>query len=273
MAAIPAKIKDRLSNGLKKFQGIVQIAKSKDINESDTVVIVTDMLSELFGFDKYSDITSEYAIKKTFCDLVIKTDGKIRFIIECKAVGLELKADHVKQAVDYGSNEGVDWVILTNGNNWKIFKIIFGKPVGNELVYEFDISTLNHKKESDLERLYLVCKEAMLKSSKSMLEEYHVQKQILNRFFIGQLILSESVVDSIKKMIKKVAPDVKTTNEEIYSILESEVLKREVLEGEKVDEAKKRISKSLKATAKKETTSAKVGAADTTSTSEEVSLN
>jgi predicted type IV restriction endonuclease len=247
-ATIPAKVKERLSNGLKKFQSVAQNAKSKDINESDTVVIVTDMLYELFGFDKYSEITSEYSIKKTFCDLVIKIDGKIRFIIECKAAGLDLKADHIKQATDYGANEGVDWIILTNGHTWKIFKITFGKPISNELVYEFDILALNHKKDGDLEQLYYVCKESM---SKSMLEEYHVQKQTLNRFFIGQVILTEAVLDSIKKTIKKITPDIKVNNDEIQSLIELEVLKREVLEGEKAEEAKKKINKSLKSIATK----------------------
>jgi len=246
-ANIPVKVKERLSNGLKKFQGITQNAKSKDINESDTVVIVTDMLCEVFGFDKYSEITSEYSIKKTFCDLVIKIDGKIRFIIECKAAGMELKADHIKQATDYGANEGVDWIILTNGHTWKIFKITFGKPISNELVYQFDILALNHKKDSDLELMYYVCKESM---SKSMLEEYHVQKQTLSRFFIGQVILTEGVLDSIKKTIKKMSPDVKVSNEEIQALIETEVLKREVLEGEKADEAKKKVQKFFKATAK-----------------------
>jgi len=123
MSAIPAKILPRLTTGIKKFQAILQTAKAKDINESDTVVIITDMLSEIFGFDKYSEITSEFAIKKTWCDLAIKIEEKVKFLIEVKAIGLMPKEDHIKQAVDYGSNYGVDWVILTNGIRWKIFKI------------------------------------------------------------------------------------------------------------------------------------------------------
>jgi len=46
MSAIPAKILPRLTAGIKKFQAVLNTAKAKDINESDTVVIVTDMLSE-----------------------------------------------------------------------------------------------------------------------------------------------------------------------------------------------------------------------------------
>lgn len=103
MAAIPAKVKTRLTNGVKKFQPILNSAKSKDINESDTVVIITDILNEIFGYDKYSEITSEYAIKKTYCDIAINIGGKLRFLIEAKAIGLDLKDDYIKQAIDYGA--------------------------------------------------------------------------------------------------------------------------------------------------------------------------
>lgn len=247
MATIPPKVQARIANCLKKFQTIITSARAKDINESDTVVIITDMLSDLFGYDKYSEITTEQAVKKTFCDLAIKIEGKVRFIIEVKAAGLDLKEDHIRQAVDYGSNAGVDWIILTNGSNWKIFKIIFSKPISHELVYEFDFTQLNLKKENDLEFLYYVCKESF---GKSALADFHLQKQTFSKFFVGQLIISEPVVDSIRKIMKKLYPEVKVSNEEIATLIETEVLKREVIEGEKVEEAKRKIAKALKALTK-----------------------
>ena len=48
MPNIPQKVAKRLSFGLKQFQPILESAKSRDINESDTVVIVADILSEIF---------------------------------------------------------------------------------------------------------------------------------------------------------------------------------------------------------------------------------
>jgi hypothetical protein len=241
----------RIIAGIKKFQNVLNIAKAKDINESDTVVIVTDILSELFGYNKYSEVTSEYAIKKTYCDLALKVDGKIRFLIEVKAIGLDLKDDYIRQAIDYGANAGIDWVILTNGCIWRVYKITYAKPIDKELVYEFDILKINSKKQNDLDMVYYVCKESIGKV-KSPLDDYYLQKQILSRFFIGQVILTETVIDVIRKSIKRISPEAKVTNEEIKEILLSEVLKREVLEGDKVEEAKRRISRSLKASAKKE---------------------
>lgn len=168
MANLPAKVQLRLVTGIKKFQNVLKNAKTKDINESDTVTIIMDMLAEIFGYDKYSEITSEYSIKKTYCDLAIKIDNKLRFLIEVKSIGLNLKDDHIKQVTDYGANQGVDWIILTNGVNWKVFKIIFSKPLMNELVYEFDFMGLNPKKASDIELLYYVSKESL---GKSVLED------------------------------------------------------------------------------------------------------
>ena len=126
MAYVPSRVAERISSGLKRFQAVIQSAKSRDVNESDTVIIVTDMLSEVFGYDKYSELTSEFAIRGTFCDLATKVDGTIQCLIEVKAAGSELKESHSKQAVDYAANQGIQWVVLTNAAHWKVFEVNFG---------------------------------------------------------------------------------------------------------------------------------------------------
>ena len=69
MIKISAKTKERLVKGIKKFQPILTKAKQNDINESDTVTIITDMLCDILGYDKYENITSEFAIKKNILRL------------------------------------------------------------------------------------------------------------------------------------------------------------------------------------------------------------
>ncbi|MEO6692996.1 MAG: type I restriction enzyme HsdR N-terminal domain-containing protein [Saprospiraceae bacterium] len=244
MAIIPAKAQLRVIEGLKKYIPLVKSLKAKDINESDTVVVVTDMLADVFGYEKYGEITSEYAIKKTFCDLAIKIEGEIAFLIEVKAIGISLKADHIAQAVNYGSNQGIDWVILTNSISWKIYKIVFSKPVVHELVCEFELDQISIKKESDIELIHLVCKESLLKTA---LEEFMSKKQILNKHFIGNLLISDGILDILRKTIRKMNPDVKIEQEAIKNVLIENVIKRELLEGEKAVEANKKINKFLRA--------------------------
>lgn len=250
MVTIPAKVKDRLINGVKRFQPVVKKAKDKDINESDTVTIISDILSDVFGYDKYTEITSEFAIKKTFCDLAIKLDGQPKLLIEAKAAGLDLKEQHIRQAVDYGSNSGVEWVVLTNGVYWKVYNIIFAKPVDTELVYEFDFTTVNPKKQNELELLYYLSKEAMTKGSKTSLDDYHSQQQLINKYTIGQILLNDVTLDTVRKAIRKMSPDAKVSNDEIHKIILDEIIKRDVLDDEKAADAKKKVTKALKPVAK-----------------------
>jgi len=240
MIVIPKKVVERYVNTIKRFQPVIQSAKTRDVNESDTVIIITDMLAEVFGYDKYSEITSEFSIRGTYCDLATKIEGKLQFLIEVKAINLDLKDSFVKQAVDYAANQGIEWVILTNGCIWRIYKISFTKPIDQELVLEFDFTTLNPKQQGHLEYLFFISKEGWVKSS---IEGYHEQKQVLNKFFIAAIIQSETIIEAIRREARKIVPDIKIDAEGLREVIENEVLKREVVEGEKAEEAKKRIAK------------------------------
>ena len=80
----------------------------------------------IFGYNRYNEITSEFAIGGTYCDLaIVDARKKIKLLIEVKAVSVALKESHVKQAIDYGANAGVNWVILTNAERWMVFCIKF----------------------------------------------------------------------------------------------------------------------------------------------------
>ncbi len=249
MVKIPSKISARIASGIKRFQPILAAAKSRDVGESDTVTIIVDMLSEIFGYDRYAEITSEHSIKGTYCDLATKIDGVLQLLIEVKAIGLDLKEPHVKQAVDYSANQGVDWVVLTNGVSWRVYKVTFAKPIDHELVIDIDFCAMNPKSDKDIEALYLMCKEGW---SKSVLGEYHTQRQALSRFFLGALIVSDSVLQLLRRELRRLSPDVRVDLNEIKAVLLSDVLKRDVTEGEQSMQAKKKIAKasakSLKST-------------------------
>jgi hypothetical protein len=240
MAQVPAKVAPRLQAGIKRFQPVLASAKARDVGESDTVIIVTDMLSEIFGYDKYSEITSECSIRGTWCDLGIKIDGTFQYLIEVKAIGLDLKDSYTKQAVDYSANQGTDWVILTNGEIWRIYTVTFAKPIDQELVLEFNFSQLNPKKTDDIDLLYNLTREGWLRSA---LGEFHAQRQALSRFFLGAMVLSDPVLEVLRRELRRLSPDIRIDTEQIKSALMQDVLKREVVEGEKAQEARKKVSR------------------------------
>jgi len=240
--AIPNRVRDRLIQGLKRYQPVLASAKARDINEADTVTIVKDLLADIFGFDKYADITSEYAIRGTYVDLAIKLDNTLHLLLEVKAIGLELKDAFVKQAVDYAANQGVEWVVLTNGAVWRIYRISFKQPIEQELVAKVDLLTASPKSEGDLETLNLLSKEGI---TKSLLNDYHAQRQALSRYSVGALLMSDAIVDVVRRELRKMSPDVRIDSDQIREVLGNEVIKREVLEGERADDARRKVNRSV----------------------------
>jgi hypothetical protein len=240
MPSIPARVAERISASVRRFQPILAAARDRDVNESDTVIIVTDMLSDVFGYDKYTEITSECAIRGTYCDLAIKIDSKFLFLIEVKAIGLELKEAQVKQAVDYAANQGTDWVLLTNGECWRAYRIGYGKPITSELVLTIQFSQLSAKKNADLELVYHLTREGWAKSA---IEDFHSQRQALSRYSLGALVLSQPVIDVIRREVRRLSPDVRVDVAQIREALMLDVLKRDVIEGEKAQEASRKIAR------------------------------
>jgi hypothetical protein len=222
--AIPTRVADRLAAGLKRFQPILLGAKARDVNESDTSMIVTDMMADLFGYDKYSEVTRELCIRGTYCDLATRIDGKFQMLIEVKAIGLELKDGHVKQTVDYAANQGIEWVALSSGNIWRVYRVFFTKPIGTELVVDIDLLALNPKNADNLASLFLLTRESMIKSG---LYAYHDQMQATNKFFLGAILLSDPVLETMRRELRRLSPDVKIRVEELRDLLLQEVLKRE----------------------------------------------
>jgi hypothetical protein len=229
--AVSAKVASRITAQLKTYQGILAQAMKKDSSEGDTVVIVTDMISDILGYDKYQNLSSEHAIRGTYVDLMVSVDNKPRFLVEVKAVGTELKDNSIKQAVDYAANKGVDWVVLTNGIVWRVYKVVFAKPIDKVLVCELNALEASSKGPEAIECFGSLSLEGF---SKDSLSDWFHEKQITSKFAIAALLLSEAMLDSLRLQIRRLS-QVRVEIDDLRSLLTDEVIKRELIDG---DEAK-----------------------------------
>ena len=223
------KTEERIKGAVAKFKIVLARAKDRDLNESDTVTLITDMLSEIFGYDKYVEVTSELAIRGTYCDLAIKLGDKFEYLIECKSIGTELKENHLRQAIGYGSNKGIQWIVLTNGVEWNIYRLRFEQPIQWDLVAKFDFETLNLKSERDMERLVIMTKEGVEKNARAELFE---KIQCVNKYVIGQLLLNEPVVSVLRRELKKLSDGINVEETEVITLLKENVLRRELIDTE-----------------------------------------
>jgi len=246
MANIPKKALDRFIKAVPRFQKVLRIAKDRDVNESDTVAVINDVFGEVFGYDKYLEVTREVAIRGTYCDLALKVEDKVQFLIEAKAIGIDLKDTHIRQALDYGANHGVQWVVLTNGIDWRVYRIRFEQPINFDLVCSFDFLALNPKDEKDQECLFVLSKEGL---SKNVRDDFYDKAQSINRYVIGSLILGEPVLSLIRRELKRLSDGIKIEVDEVEAMVRAEVLKREVVEGDQAEAAKARVNKFYKKSA------------------------
>jgi hypothetical protein len=244
---MPKKFIDRVGANLKAYQSVAAAHRARDVSEADTVTVIKDVLADVFGFDKYTELTSEYQVRGTFCDLAIKIDGKVRILVEVKAAAIDLNDTHIRQAVNYGAGEGIEWVALTNSLDWRLYKISFQQPVDFEQVASFKLDEINPKKEEDLAKLFLLAREGLAENA---LSNFHQQALLFNKYTTAQLVTSEPVLKLIRKEMKRLFPDVNADPDKICDLLLNDVLKREVIEGDKAKEAQQKIKRAANRLAK-----------------------
>ena len=122
--------------------------KYENLDESGTRLMINYFLSEVLGYEELEEIKTEYRIRATYADYVIQIEKKQRMVIEVKAMELDLSDKHIRQAVHYGADEGIDWVLLTNGREFSLYRVIFSKPINYKQVFYFNIQDLNEFKKS-----------------------------------------------------------------------------------------------------------------------------
>lgn len=246
MAVYQDKALERVSKGLRKYKSVAQKARANKAQESDTRMIVSSIISDALGWDAFDNLTGEFRIKGNYADFVIRKDGKHFIIIEVKSVSMNLNDKHLYQAVSYAANQGVEWVILTNGAEWRLYRVLFNKPVEHELVFEVSLLDEAMKPKDKAELMYLLTPDAQRKDE---LETYYQRKRALAGSNIAKLLMSESVLSRLRAEIKADSGN-KVALDELGQILVDCVIRPEA-QGDAMGKQLKRVQKAAKAAPRK----------------------
>lgn len=176
---------------------------SKDIaelDESGTRIMINAFLTSILGYRELEEIKTEYMIKGTYADYIVQVGGQRHFLVEVKAYSLDLSGKHLRQAINYGANEGIDWAILTNGREFQLYKILFEKPICEKLVLEIDFLGDGFKAKSVQEQLVYLHRDAVLKKSLAHLWSRCTALDPLN---IAGLLYSPQVLTFLKRELRR----------------------------------------------------------------------
>ena len=216
MAVYQERARERIKKGLRRMSNIVAKGQEEGYKEADTRKIVSDMLSEYLGWDKFENVTAEQMIGSRYADYVVKTDDEEVFVVEVKQIGLKLKETHLNQARQYAVDEGIDWIILTNGDDWQVYRTTLeGKIPTTKLIFRVRITDKDVKPAEKAELLYLLSEEAHRKNE---IEDYYQRRVALSGENLADHILGDDVINRLRVSIKN-STGQKLENSEIAEAL------------------------------------------------------
>ena len=191
--------RERLRAGVKKYAKPLADFIARDVNEADTRFLVTDFLCEALGYDKFSDLTAEFAIKGDFADYGLRVDKQLVALIEVKRVTTKLTPKHLRQVEDYGVREGIEWLILTNAAQWQVYHLDSQLTVTTDLVFEADL-TGPEQLVKKADRLFPVTREGM---RHKVIDAEWKAKRSTSPKAIARILTSPAVVTAVRKELRR----------------------------------------------------------------------
>lgn len=134
------------------------------LSEQDTkTALINPVLSALgWRLDEFSEVRQEYRAKPQDnpVDYALLDFGKPCLFIEAKALGVSLDRKCASQVVGYASTVGVDWCLLTNGDQYCLYKAHASVDVDEKLLRSVHLSD-PEEEACSLETLALIARDAM----------------------------------------------------------------------------------------------------------------
>jgi hypothetical protein len=129
----------------------------------------------------------------------VRIEKDLTAFIEVKRVATKLNGKHLRQVEMYAVNEGVEWLILTNGASWQVYHVTGGLPVVIDLA--FDVDLLGEESAAvKANKLFYISREAL---RRRQLDELWKAKAATSPKSMGKALLSDPVLDALRKELRR----------------------------------------------------------------------
>lgn len=169
----------------------------RDANEGDTRLLVNEMLASAFGYDRFTELTTELMIRGEYVDYGITVNGQILAVVEVKRIGKKLIEDNLRQAESYALRSGVKWLVLTNGLVWRLYHARVTPVPALDLV--FDVS-LDDMSQDTLDNLFLLTRASLTRDEAEGVWE---RARATSPEAVRQVLASAPVITEIRREIHR----------------------------------------------------------------------
>src|SRR3954470_4147904 len=217
--------RERVKAAVRRFNKPLVDLVARDANEGDTRLLVTDFLCDGLGYDKYEDLTTEYQVKGEFADYGVRIDKQLVAFIAVKRCATKLGAKHLRQVEMYAVNEGVEWMILTNGQVWQVWHLTAGLPVVLDLAFEVDLLGEGGPSQK-ADSLFYLSKEAF---KRRLIDDLWRAKAATSPKSLASIITSDVVVEQVRKELRRQTGH-QVDNANLAELIRKNVLRQEILQ-------------------------------------------
>jgi predicted type IV restriction endonuclease len=211
--------REQVREAIKRYTKPLHELKARDANEGDTRLVVTDILCEGLDYDKFRDLTTEYMVKQDFADYGVRIDKQLVAFIEVKRISQKLNERHLRQVQMYAVNEGIEWMVLTNGAVWQAYHLTGGLPIIINMAFEIDLLGPESLEEKS-ELMFLLHREAL---KRRRIDESWKHRAATEPKALLELILSEALLEQIRKEVKR-RTGIITTPEALSEVIKTEIV-------------------------------------------------
>ena len=199
-------IDKNVRRGILDARRMIQEAQKSDCNEAETRRRIERIFETVMGFDVFKHLSRERAVRGAgeteHVDFAIQLEegeeSNPVIMIEIKRANVDLARKHLKQVTSYAINAGSEWVLLTNGGEWKLYHVSFGQPPITKLIHSWNIITDD---VSVLAKWFDLISFKSIK--KGALDEVWQKTNVLHPRNLLQSILSEGSVKLIRRDLRK----------------------------------------------------------------------
>jgi hypothetical protein len=187
-----------IKKSLQRFIPQLLKAREENLSEADTSLRIFKVFEEVLGYD-IGEISKEKEVREKFVDFAIKVDRTIRFFVEVKAAGVDLKDKYIDKTEIYAAEGNIPWVLLTNGVLWNLYHLTFDKEKGMDYERVFSVQVGEDPIERVTECLSVLHRQSVACNKH---EEFWLRGRALGPAAIGKALFTEGVIRLIRREIR-----------------------------------------------------------------------
>ena len=178
----------------------------KDANEAETRRRVERIFERVTGYDVLTHLSRERAVHGAgdteHVDFTIQMEAGEKaapmIMVELKRVGVDLAPKHLKQACRYAIDAGCEWVLLTNGRQWRLYHVEFGQPPITKLVEQWDL--LHDEPETLAKKFALISLRSLKRGALDTLWD---RTRVLAPRNLLKAVLSPDSINALRRVLKR----------------------------------------------------------------------